>query len=255
MIEFVGIDGDDTLWHNEALYQDVQSEMCDLLAELADEVTIRGTLDLVQKHNIQLYGYGVKSLILSMIETALKSTRYKVTANQIQEILSYGIDIINSPVKLLAGVRRALIDLRERDCKVSLITKGDLYDQQRKIERSGLDSYFDHVEIVSDKNISVYLEILNKRKVKPNRFLMVGNSLKSDILPVVELGGYAAHIPYHVTWCHEQVPVEQVPKNMYWQISHLNQLTNIIDLIANNPVIDKYRRHPELRINKKEINT
>jgi putative hydrolase of the HAD superfamily len=203
----VALDGDDTLWHNETLYSTSHDRFRDLLmrhVEISgpeiDEILL-GT----ERRNLSTYGYGIKGFVLSMVETAIEVTGGRIPAEDIQAILRFGRAMLEHPVELIDGAREVLDILRARHHEVWLITKGDLFDQESKIARSGLVELFHRIEIVSEKDEATYRRLLNRHGIGPDEFVMVGNSLRSDILPVTSIGARAFHVPYHVTWAHEVV--------------------------------------------------
>jgi putative hydrolase of the HAD superfamily len=204
-LDLIALDADDTLWHNEAHYQMTQERFRQLLAPYCRAEIAEGALYATEMRNLKLYGYGAKSFALSMIETAIELTDGKIGGGEIQRIIDAVKEMLNNGISLLPGVEETLATLARR-YPLMLITKGDLFDQESKLARSGLGGHFDHVEIVSKKTSDVYAGLLKKMNVEPARFLMVGNSVRSDILPVIEIGGHAVHIPYHVTWAHEAAP-------------------------------------------------
>jgi len=203
----VALDGDDTLWHNETLFSAVHGEFRDLLARYVDAPAevVDERLLAIEKQNLALYGYGIKGFVLSMVETAIAVTGGRIPAEDISTILRYGREMLSHPVELIDGAQATIAALRERDHEVWLVTKGDLFDQESKIARSGLADLFDRVEIVSEKDEPTYRRLLDRHGVLPEEFAMAGNSLRSDVLPVAALGGRAFHVPYHVTWAHEIV--------------------------------------------------
>lgn len=200
--QVIAFDADDTLWHNETLFSLTHDRFKKLLNGFLTEENIDQKLYETEIKNLALFGYGIKGFTLSMIETAIEISNGQVTAEQIQTILNLGKSMIGSPIELLPGVSETLKTLKKQ-IPVMVITKGDLFDQESKLARSGIADLFDHVEIVSEKNIETYDRILKKHGIDPTRFLMIGNSVSSDILPVLEIGGKAIHIPYHITWQHE----------------------------------------------------
>lgn len=204
----IGFDADDTLWHNETIFERVHERYRALLARYHDAMTVDRTLLATEKRNLDLYGYGVKGFTLSAIETAIQLTGGKISAEEINLLLANGREMLAHPVELLDGVAETLAEL-SAEFRLLLITKGDLRDQQRKLAKSGLAERFHHVEIVSEKDAATYAAILRRYTLAPDRFLMVGNSLKSDILPVLALGGAGAHVPYHLTWAleHSEAPI------------------------------------------------
>lgn len=223
-ITTIGIDADDTLWHNENIFEDHHKLFVNILAEYHDEKTVEERLFETEMKNLELYGYGIKSFTLSCIETAIRLTKGKIEVEEIQRIIDRCKHMLDHPVELLDHVPETVKQLSDK-YRLIIITKGDLRDQERKIARSGLAQCFEATEIVSEKTSSSYAHLLKRHQVDPTNFLMVGNSLKSDILPVIEIGGYGVHIPYRTTWIHERVdsPPEQ------------NQFFHKIDSIRNLP--------------------
>lgn len=202
-IEFVAFDADDTLWENELYFQEFEQEFCKLLSKYLPAASITEELFNTEMKNLYMYGYGLKSMMLSMIETACRVSAHNVEIHCIEEIIRYGQELLQRPITLLEGVKEVLLQLQGK-YKLVLATKGDLFDQKRKVVSSGLQDYFCHIEIMSDKKCADYQKLLAHLDCKSENFLMVGNSAKSDILPVLELGGCAAHVPHHITWAHEQ---------------------------------------------------
>lgn len=201
-IEFIAFDADDTLWENELYFQEFEQEFCHLLAQYLPASSLSEELFKTEMKNLHMYGYGLKSMMLSMIETACKAMGEEGDLRIVQKIIESGQELLQKPVALLEGVPEVVQQLRGK-YKLVLATKGDLFDQQRKVAGSGLQKYFHHIEIMSDKKNADYEKLLERLGCPPHRFLMIGNSVKSDIMPVLELGGYAAHVPHHVTWAHE----------------------------------------------------
>lgn len=204
-IEVVGLDGDDTLWRCEDLFQAAQQQFRELLAAYADGPTVDATLSRVERGNLALFGYGIKGFALSAVETATQLAGDRIEPGLVGRIIDLARSMLSAPVDLLPGAAEAVWALRELGHRVVLVTKGDLLDQERKLRQSGLADAFDHVEIISEKNTQKYAELLRVLDCPPQRFLMVGNSVRSDILPVVELGARAVHVPYHLVWEHEHV--------------------------------------------------
>ncbi|HPF97720.1 MAG: HAD family hydrolase [Flavobacteriaceae bacterium] len=226
-IKVVGFDADDTLWVNETYFRDAEMEFAKLLAPYETANKIDQELFKMEIKNLPLYGYGVKGFVLSMVEMALKLSNYQVSATTVEAILNIGKDMINKPVELLEGVEEVLSRLSQK-YRLILATKGDLLDQERKLEKSGLLQYFHHIEVLSDKKEADYSRLLNHLDIKPSEFLMVGNSLKSDILPLVNIKAHAMHIPFHTTWLHEQVGEHETNGKAY---RTLNKLTDILPLL------------------------
>lgn len=202
-ITTIAFDADDTLWINEPYFQEAEKQFCILLEDYLPQHTVSQELFKTEMKNLHLYGYGVKGVILCMIETASRISNRTVSLELIDRIIEIGHELLEKPIELLAGVQETLEQLKGK-YKLIVATKGDLLDQQRKLKKSGLESYFHHIEIMSDKKVSDYQKLLKHLDCAPEHFLMLGNSIKSDILPVLELGGFGGHIPYHITWIHEQ---------------------------------------------------
>ncbi len=201
-ITTVGLDADDTLWHNETLFRLTHDRFCDLLAGVADREVLETRLAEVEKRNLRLYGYGVKGFTLSMIETAMELTDGQAPSSVVREILAAGREMLSEPVEPLPGVDQALAELSER-YRLVLITKGDLLHQEQKLAASGLGDLFAAVEIVSEKDASTYERVFARHGTGAGQAAMCGNSIRSDILPALEAGCWAAHVPYPLTWAHE----------------------------------------------------
>ena len=204
-IKVIAFDADDTLWINETFFSEAESRFARILSEYGEEEDLIPELFQTETQNIPFYGYGIKGFTLSLLETALKVSKHKVKASQIQEIIDLSKEMIQKPVELLDGVETVLQNLKGRAYKMVVATKGDLLDQQRKLRKSNLESYFHHIEVMSDKQESDYQQLIQHLDIKAEEFLMIGNSIKSDILPVLSLGFSAVHIPFHTTWIHEVV--------------------------------------------------
>ena len=201
-ITTIGLDADDTLWHNETLFRLTQERFCDLLSDRADPEALMARLAEVEARNLRLYGYGVKGFTLSMIETAMELTHGEAPASVVREILAAGREMLNEPVEPLPGVETALASLSAA-YRLVLVTKGDLLHQEQKLAASGLGDLFVAVEIVSEKTASTYSAVFDRHGSGPARSVMCGNSMRSDILPALEAGAYAAHVPSPMTWAHE----------------------------------------------------
>ena len=204
MLQTLAFVADDTLWHNEMLYAETQEAFRDLLRPFHDDAWIDARLHDTEMRNLGHYGYGIKGFTLSMIETALELTEDRLDGAGIRQVVNLGKAMLARPVEPLPGVAEVLVALGG-SFELMLITKGDLFDQETKLAKSGLGGHFAKVEIVSEKDRATYAAILKRHGIPATRFTMVGNSVKSDILPVLELGGRAIHIPYHTTWAHELV--------------------------------------------------
>ncbi len=201
-IELVGFDADDTLWKSEDYYREAQATFERIVGAYVDLDDVGERLYAVEKRNLALFGYGVKGMLLSMVEAAVEITEARISAADLHRIVGLGKSLLRHPVELLPGVRAA-VERVARDYPVVLITKGDLFHQEAKVRESGLADLFRRIEIVSEKDALTYARLFEEFGIAPSRFLMVGNSLRSDIAPVLELGGWGVHVPYHVTWAHE----------------------------------------------------
>lgn len=201
-ITTVGLDADDTLWHNETIFRLTQERLKALMAEMAPPQALEAKLAEIEKKNLRLYGYGVKGFTLSMIETAMERTGNEPPGRLIADILAAGREMLNEPVEPLPGVEKALDQLSQR-YRLVLITKGDLLHQEQKLAASGLGDLFAAVEIVSEKDASTYARVFARDGTGPNEAVMCGNSMRSDILPALEAGAFAAHVPYPLVWAHE----------------------------------------------------
>ena len=227
MIEVIAFDADDTLWHSESLYTMTQERFARLLSSYRDSESIHQELYETEKRNLKLFGYGIKGFTLSMIETAIEITDGQICGEDIQTILDYSKEMLQAPVQPLEYVVEMLNQLAN-SYSLMLISKGDLFDQETKLARSGLARYFQIVEIVSEKLPATYEKVLLKQNLLANQFMMVGNSLRSDILPVLAVGGHAVYIPYHPTWAHEVVEdgVPQSPN--YYELENIGQLPDLV---------------------------
>lgn len=226
-ITTIAFDADDTLWVNEPYFQEAEKQFCILLENYLPQHLISQELFKTEIKNLPLYGYGVKGFILSMIETANQISNRTVSSELIDKIIGIGHDLLEKPIELLAGVRETLEHLQGKYTLI-VATKGDLLDQERKLKKSGLESYFHHIVIMSDKKTSDYQKLLTHLNCPPENFLMLGNSVKSDILPVLELGGFGGHIPYHVTWTHEQHSHHLQHVN-FIELKNINTILNYLD--------------------------
>ncbi|MCE3074311.1 HAD family hydrolase [Chryseobacterium gwangjuense] len=202
-ITTIAFDADDTLWINEPYFQEAEREFCALLEDYLPQHSLAQELFKTEMQNLHLYGYGVKGFMLCMIETTCRVSNNTASLGLINKTIEIGHTLLQKPIELLDGVTETLENLKGK-YRLVVATKGDLLDQERKLKKSGLQEYFHHIEIMSDKKENDYQKLLKHLDCQPEHFLMLGNSIKSDILPVLEIGGSAAHIPYHVTWSHEQ---------------------------------------------------
>ena len=226
--DIIAFDADDTLWHNERLYVDAQGRFAQLLSNYHNPEWIGERLYQTETQNIQHFGYGVKAFALSMIETALELTEGRLTGQDVKALIDLAKEMLSAKVELLEHVGETIPQLAA-SYRLMLITKGDLLDQESKIIRSGMGQYFQHVEVVSQKTRETYERVLKKYSVAPERFLMVGNSLKSDILPILELGGNAVHIPYETTWLHEVASPPAEGQAGYYPLEHMGQLPALLE--------------------------
>jgi putative hydrolase of the HAD superfamily len=227
----IAFDADDTLWHSESLYAAAQEAYRRLLAPYADAGQIDRVLHQTEMQNLAVYGYGVKGFALSMIEAALELSRRQITGEEVQRVLDLAKQMLRTDVELIAGVAEVIAQLAET-YPLLLITKGDLAHQEAKIEQSGLKPYFRSIEIVTDKTPQSYAALLARHHIEPSRFLMIGNSLRSDILPVLEIGGQAVHVPYAITWAHEHVDVPPEQQGRYHEIEHIGQLPALVEQLT-----------------------
>ena len=221
--KIIAFDADDTLWHNEPYFDEAQERFCVLFQDYASSQEILGLILNHQVKNLPLYGFGIKAFTLSMIESALELTNHKISGQNIQKVIQIGKDLLQKPVELLPNVTEVLEQLKGSH-KLIVATKGDLKDQHRKLHDSGIGAYFHHIEVMSDKAELDYEKMLVRLDCKAEDFLMIGNSLKSDVLPVLNIGGHAIHIPYHTTWEYEKIDFE---------IEHDNfkSFTNITEIL------------------------
>ena len=231
MLEMIAFDADDTLWHNEVHYQDAQAELIQILTRWASSTTIENNLNKIEMQNLKLYGYGVKAFMLSMIETALQVSAGEIEGKSFEKILSIGRNMLQAEVTPLPNVAETLQVLAKTH-RLMVITKGDVLDQTNKVTRSGLADYFSLVEVVSEKTAPAYQQIFEKYLLDPEMFLMAGNSLRSDVLPILELGGKAVHIPANTTWAHEMVPDFDASQPGYYKLDHLGQLPSLVSKLA-----------------------
>ena len=226
----IGFDADDTLWQNEQFYRLTERRLTELLAEHAEAGDVSRRLLEAEKRNLAFYGFGIKGFTLSMIETAIEVTEGRVPAAVIQEILASGRELLRHPVETLPHVRETLERLAG-NYRIILITKGDLFDQERKLAQSGLGELFDAVEIVSDKNAATYQRVFSRHGDGPGRSMMVGNSLKSDVVPAIEAGSWGVYVPHDLTWSLEHVD-EPADAPRFRRLEHLGELVGLIKEIG-----------------------
>lgn len=221
-ITVIAFDADDTLWVNEPYFRETEEQFAGLLEDFMPHHSILAELYKTEIANLPLYGYGIKGFMLSMIETALRITSGKIDPIIMNRAIELGQEMLNKPVELLGGVEEVLKALHGK-YRLVVATKGDLLDQQRKLTKSGLDHYFHHIEIMSDKQEKDYQKLIKHLDCKPEEFLMLGNSLKSDVLPVLNIGGHAVHIPYHTTWVHESID-HTIEHTNFYQMESLSEV-------------------------------
>lgn len=224
--KIIAFDADDTLWHNEPYFDEAQERFCVLFQDYASKQEILGLILNHQIANLPLYGFGIKAFTLSMIETALDLTKNTISGSGIEKIITIGKDLLQKPVELIPNVEKVLSELQGK-YKLVVATKGDLKDQHRKLHDSGIGAYFHHIEVMSDKTELDYQKMLGRLDCQPEDFLMIGNSLKSDVLPILNIGGYGVHIPYHTTWEYEKIDFEIKHDNFYF----FENITEVLSLL------------------------
>ncbi len=223
-IKVIAFDADDTLWVNEPYFQETEKKFCSLLEDYLPHHTISQELFKTEMDNLALYGYGVKGFMLSMVETALRISDKTVSIDIIEKAIQYGKELLDKPIEMLEGVEDVLEALSGK-YKLVVATKGDLLDQERKLKKSGIEHYFHHTEIMSDKKEKDFTKLIKHLDLRPGEFMMIGNSLKADILPVLEIGGHGIHIPYHTNWAHDHTDIK---------VDHANfkQVDSIIEILS-----------------------
>lgn len=227
-IKVIGFDADDTLWVNEPYYRDAEEQFVQLVASYGVNGNIAGALFETEISNLRLYGYGIKAFMLSLVECAIQITDGGVSSGDINRIIGIGKSMLERPIELLNDVKLVLKRLAPH-YRLIVATKGDLLDQERKMRRSGIADYFHHIEVMSDKKEQQYVQLLKHLDIAPEDFLMIGNSLKSDIIPPLELGAWGIYVPYHTTWAHEEVDKE--PESIqFFQVEQLHQVLDHISV-------------------------
>ncbi len=224
-VKVIGFDADDTLWANEDYFRAAEEAFFDLLEDYMPRHSTARALFSNEINNLPLYGYGIKAFMLSMVETALEIGGKTLPIEVIHKIIEIGRDQLEKPVLLLEGVTETLVAL-QKHYKLVVVTKGDLLDQERKLDKSGLVSYFHHIEIVSEKRKEDYLKLIKHLDIKPHEFVMIGNSLKSDVLPVLDLGGFGIHVPFHTTWEHEKIDIT-IENNKFFHADKMEDILNL----------------------------
>jgi putative hydrolase of the HAD superfamily len=225
-IKVIAFDADDTLWVNEPYFRTAEKAFCELLKEYVPEEECNELLYKFEMQNLPLYGYGIKPFVLSLIEAAITISKKQIPLEIVSEIIAIGKKMLQMPVELIDGIETTLAHLSKKYLLV-MATKGDLLDQERKLIKSGLEKYFHHIEVMSDKQPKNYQKLITHLDIPPSQFLMVGNSLKSDILPVLAIESYAIHIPFHTTWEHEKIEEEV----MHYNFKELKLASELIDLL------------------------
>jgi putative hydrolase of the HAD superfamily len=225
-IKVIAFDADDTLWVNEPFFRDAENEFCKLLKNYISKEDCKQLLFEVEIKNLPLYGYGIKPFTLSLIEAAIALSKNGIPLETVSKIIELGKEMLSKPIKLIDGIEETLIKLSSK-YRLVMATKGDLLDQERKLKKSGLENYFHHIEVMSDKQPDNYQKLLQHLDITSNQFLMIGNSLKSDVLPVLEIGAYAIHIPFHITWEHEMV----TKKVSHLQFNKIASASELLELL------------------------
>ena len=225
-IKVIAFDADDTLWVNETYFREAEHQFAKLLSKYETENKIDQELFKKEIENLKMYGYGIKGFILSMIECALELSNYQINQKTIEAILNIGKEMLEKPIDLLDGVEEVLKKIGGK-FKLIVATKGDLLDQERKLEKSNLLKYFHHIEVMSDKKVKDYRKLIKHLDIQPSELLMIGNSLKSDVLPLLEIGASAIHIPFHTTWAHEEVSKEESENSEYITLSNIKDVLSL----------------------------
>lgn len=226
-VKVIAFDADDTLWVNETYFREAEAKFAKLLSKYETENKIDQELFKTEIKNLELYGYGVKGFMLSMVECALEISNYNLNPKLLDEILNIGKEMLLKPIDLLDGVEEVLKSLYGK-YKLIVATKGDLLDQERKLEKSGLLQYFHHIEVMSEKKEKDYQKLIKHLDIEANELLMIGNSLKSDVLPLINIGASAIHVPFHTTWAHEEVSDFEQKNVNYKTINNLKELVSIL---------------------------
>ena len=225
-LKVIAFDADDTLFVNEPYFQETEQKFCALMSDYLSQQGLSQELFRVEIQNLDLYGYGIKGYTLSMIEAAMNISNNTISIEIIEKIIQYGKELLQKPIELLDGVEETLKALNGK-YKLIVATKGDLKDQQRKLHDSGLGHYFHHIEVMADKQEKDYSDLIKRLEIQPSEFFMIGNSLRSDVLPVLSIGGHAVHIPFHTTWAHERIDHTIEHDNFY---SFIN-ITEVLSLL------------------------
>ena len=223
----IAFDADDTLWINETYFREAENKFAQYLVRFETENKIEQELFKTEIKNLEIYGYGIKGFMLSMVECALKISNYTISQHEIEDILTIGKEMIEKPIELLDGVEEVLQKLK-KNYTLIVATKGDLLDQERKLEKSGLLQYFHHIEVMSEKKEADYQKLIRHLDIQPRELLMVGNSLKSDILPVLKIGASAIHVPFHTTWAHEEVSKKDAYESTFKTVDSITDILRFL---------------------------
>jgi putative hydrolase of the HAD superfamily len=229
-IKVIAFDADDTLWINEPYFEATENKFKLLMQDYLSHQGLSQELFKIEIDNLKLYGYGIKAYILSMIEAATKISNNTVSVEAICKIIDYGKELLEMPIELLPGVEETLTALYGK-YKLVVATKGDLLDQRRKLHNSGLGNFFHHIEVMSDKQESDYSDLVKRLDIHPDEFFMIGNSLKSDVLPVLGIGGYAVHIPFHTTWLHERID-HKVEHERFQALENITEILPLFSILS-----------------------
>ncbi|MBK9735295.1 MAG: HAD family hydrolase [Saprospiraceae bacterium] len=225
-LKVIGFDADDTLWINEPYFREAEESFCDLMESFMPRHDINRALFSREISNLPLYGYGIKAFMLSMIEAAIHISGRNLPIDVVSKIIDIGRRQLDQPVEVIENVEYVLQSL-QKTYRLVIVTKGDLLDQEKKLEKSGLAPYFHHIEIVSEKGPANYQKLIKHLDIQASHFMMVGNSLKSDIMPVLEIGGYGIHVPFHTTWEHEHVDIK-ITDPKFRQIEQISEILNMM---------------------------
>jgi putative hydrolase of the HAD superfamily len=225
-IKVIAFDADDTLWVNEPYFRKAEEEFCELLKDFMPKDTCNKILFDIEMKNLPIYGYGIKPFALSLIEAAIEVSDNKIPLSTVSKLIIIAKRMLHMPIELIDGIEETLKDLSKK-YRLVMATKGDLLDQERKLIKSGLEKYFHHIEVMSDKTPRQYKKLIKHLDINPTEFLMIGNSMKSDILPVIDVGAFAIHIPFHTTWEYEKVS-ETLEHSNFKKLSYASDLLGLL---------------------------
>ena len=227
-LKVIAFDADDTLFVNETYFLETEQKFCGLMSDYLSHQGISQELFKIEIDNLEIYGYGIKAYILSMIEAAMRISNNTISVEVIQKIIEYGKELLDKPIILLDGVEETLKALHG-NYKLVVATKGDLLDQRRKLHNSGLGHYFHHIEVMADKQEKDYSDLIKRLDIQAEEFFMIGNSLKSDVLPVLAIGGHAVHIPFHTTWAHERID-HKIEHDNFYSFANITEVLSLVKL-------------------------